>query len=170
MYDSTRSPGVRYCYLSTREVDKVNQSVAEKLGDTTGDNWLRGINTKCLPLFSYGEGAHIKAHRGRDIGYGSNDLVAVAMLTEPRESFAGGEFYLNPKAEASSDGKTVWNDNEEDRVLFPLERGSVLIFRNPEFVHATLPVRPGRVGCHRATVSWRISSPIQARRGRGGPC
>lgn len=157
VYKSTRSPGVSYAYLMTPEVMGVNRRVAYRLKQVTGHSWLTGLNRTCLPHFGYDEGAFIKAHRGRDIGYGANDLVAVAMITTPGVDFTGGEFYLNPEAKASDDGKTVWNDKPEDRILFPLEAGQVIIFNNNRFVHGTLPVRPGTDGSFRLTTSWRIA-------------
>lgn len=154
VYNSVRSPGVQYCYLASKAIQKINKLGANRLKNYTAHNWTHGINKVCLPLFSYKKGAFIKAHRGRDIGFGSNDLVAVAMITQYGKDFEGGQFYLNPKASASLDGKNVQNDHEEDRMYFNLSQGSVIIFENPKMVHGTLPTTMG----NRVTVSWRIST------------
>ena len=157
IYDSRRSPGVQYAYLVEDQTNAVNRRVAEHLTQQFDINFLSGINGHCLPLFSYGEGATIKAHRGRDIGYGANDLVAVAMLTRPGTDYLGGQFYLNRHALASPDGKTVWRDFESDRQYFQLGQGDVLVFANNYFVHGTTPTSKVDGRCHRATCSWRAA-------------
>lgn len=165
LYTSSRSPGLRYAYLDSIRTQAINRRVAEALQRRTGLDWWTGINREFLPIFTYGNGGHIKAHRGRDIGYGPNNFVAVGMLTSPGIDYQGGEFYLNPVTGASPDGKTVWNDFHPDRIYFKLQRGEVLVFDNRKFVHGTTPVQASFQGnACRLTCSWRTSSTTPATR------
>jgi hypothetical protein len=158
-YKSRRSPNMQYMYLQAQRTQAIGDRVAMALERRTKLTWRdTGINQHMLPLFDYEAGGHIEAHRGRDIGYGDNDFVAVAMLTRSKIDFNAGEFYLNAKADASADGKTVFNDNHEDRMYFDLQPGEVLVFDNRRFVHGTTPITPALAGCHRTTCSWRTST------------
>lgn len=159
LYSSRRSPGLQYAYLESVYTQAIGRRVATALQKRTQLNWWDGINKYFLPVFSYKDKAFIKAHRGRDIGYGVNNYVAVGMLTNPGIDFNGGEFYLNPHAKASPDGKTVWNDKIKDRIFFRLQRGEILIFNNQRFVHGTTPVSDTDFkSAHRLTCSWRTSA------------
>ena len=107
VYNSSRSL-LRYCYVKTKETQKINADGIKKLNEITNLNWSGNINDVCFPIFEYHENGYIKAHRGRNVGYGKNDYVAVLMLTQYGHDFLGGEFYLNKEANASADGKTVY--------------------------------------------------------------
>lgn len=156
VYSSSRSP-LRYCYLKSSSTQLINQKGIEKLNALTGWNWCGNINDDCFPIFEYQEGGFIEAHRGRDIGYGRNDYVAVLMLTEYGVDYTGGDFYLNKCAVASEDGKVITNDNVSDRMYFQLSRGDLLIFNNRIHVHATTPVQVGMSEKpFRMTTSWRM--------------
>jgi len=158
VYNSSRSP-LRYCYMRTTETQLINSRGIKNLSALTVMNWAGNINEVCFPIFEYQEGGFIDAHRGRDVGYGRNDYVAVLMLTDYGKDFTGGEFYLNKKADASEDGKTVTNDHEVDRIYFKQPKGSLLIFNNNIHVHGTTPVRTGRANkTIRMTTSWRMQA------------
>jgi len=154
-YRSQRS-NLHYCYLKTNWAKSFNAYIVGQLSQRTGFDWSGGINAHCLPLFDYGFGGAIKAHRGRDIGYGANDLVAVAMLTEPGRDFTGGQFFINEEAEVSEDGKVVVDD-EATRTHIDIPFGALLLFDNRRLIHGTTPVKPGTDGCRRVTASWRLT-------------
>jgi len=157
IYKSSRSP-LRYCYLKTDETQEINRIGIKKLNDLTELDWKGNINDACFPIFEYGLGGYIEAHRGRDIGYGENDFVAVLMLTEYDGDFSGGEFYLNPNASVSSDGKTIFDEDTSSRMYFKQNKGSLLIFNNRKNVHGTLPVKISPNGSSlRMTTSWRMA-------------
>jgi hypothetical protein len=157
IYTSGRSP-LRYCYLKTPESQEINLGGMIKLNDLTRLDWSGNINDVCFPVFEYGLAGFIDGHRGRDVGYGANDFVAVLMLTEYGEDFSGGEFYLNRDASASNDGKTIFNENLESRVYFKQKKGSLLIFNNRLHVHGTNPVTLSPSGSTiRMTTSWRMT-------------
>lgn len=157
VYSSGRSP-LRYCYLKTAESQAINLSGIVKLKYLTGLDWSGNINDVCFPIFEYGLGGFIDGHRGRDVGFGSNDFVAVLMLTEYGIDFSGGEFYLNSDASASDDGKTIFNENLESRIHFKQKKGSLLIFNNRLHVHGTNPVKLASSGsATRMTTSWRMA-------------
>lgn len=157
VYSSGRSP-LRYCYLKTNETQEVNLGGIIKLNELTGFDWNGNINDVCFPVFEYGLDGFIEGHRGRDVGYGDNDFVAVLMLTEYNKDFSGGEFYLNKEASASEDGKTIFNENIESRVYFKQTKGSLLIFNNKIHVHGTNPVKSSPLDLTiRMTTSWRMT-------------
>lgn len=141
-YASTRSPGLAYAFVRAPVVLTITGKLHGRLAGLTGIPWPLSMGQDCLTYFEYGEGAAIKAHRGRDMGWGANRYVGVGMVTDPSQDYAGGEFYLNPKAGASENGKTVWNDEPEDRIVIQIPYRAVLVFDNARFVHGTLPVRP----------------------------
>jgi len=157
-YRSKRSPNLHYCYLKTNWAKSFNEFILSMLSQRTELDWRGGINDHCLPLFDYGNNGYIKTHRGRDIGYGSNDLVAVAMLTEPGRDFDGGQFFTNSedRSEVSEDGKTVVDD-EATRTYFDIPHGGLILFDNRRLIHGTTPVRPGVHNARRVTASWRLS-------------
>lgn len=157
VYTSGRSP-LKYCYLKTLESQEINLGGMLKLNDLTGLDWSGNINDVCFPVFKYELDGYIDGHRGRDVGFGDNDFVAVLMLTEYDEDFSGGEFYLNSDASASSDGKTIFNENLESRIYFKQKKGSLLIFNNRLHVHGTNPVKLSPSGSStRMTTSWRMT-------------
>ncbi len=90
VYVSGRSP-LRYCYLKTSKSQKINLDGVMKLNNLTALDWRGNINDTCFPVFQYGLNDFIDGHRGRDVGFGANDFVAVLMLTEYGEDFNGGE-------------------------------------------------------------------------------
>ncbi len=135
LYTSTRSP-LQYLYLDSMGIRSISNYGINVLGLITGFDWHGNINDRCLPLFIYGHNGYIKGHRGRDIGFGANDFVAVCMLTRPGRDFAGGTFYLNEAASVSDDGKTVQGEDLSQRMEFHhLDQGDVLVFNNQRFVH-----------------------------------
>lgn len=156
VYQSARSPGVSYCYLHTAEVMRVNSQIANRLQQQTKMPWHANINRHMLPMFLYGPGAFIKAHRDRDFGYGSVDFVIVVGLTSPGITYEGGDLYLNSNVTVSPDGKVVTGDQPEDRISFVLPMGGALLFDNRRFVHGTTPVTGGDFA-FRATCAWRTS-------------
>ena len=158
LYNSARSPGVQYLYLESHLIQKqINTRIRKLLERRTGINWQEGINDRLLPLFKYKAGAYIRPHRGRNIGYGPNNYVAVANLTTPHIDYKQGLFYLNPEATASKDGKTVYNDKPGSRMNFQLQAGEIIVFDNQRFVHGTTPTEPINNKCIRITCSWRTS-------------
>jgi len=157
VYTSSRSP-LKYCYLKSERTQKINQDGINRLNLLTGLDWNGNINNVCFPVFKYGLHEFIEAHRGRNIGYGNNDFVAVLMLTEYDVDFSSGEFYLNKNAFASEDGKKIFNENIESRIYFQQKKGSLLIFNNNIHVHGTNPVKKTSNGsCLRMTTSWRTA-------------
>lgn len=157
VYISKRSP-LRYCYLNTHESQEINLGGIIKLNSLTKLDWSGNINDVCFPVFEYKLNGFIDGHRGRNVGYGANDFVAVLMLTEYGEDFSGGEFYLNSDASASDDGKTVFNEKLESRIYFKQSKGSLLIFNNRLHVHGTNPVELSSSGsATRMTTSWRMT-------------
>ncbi len=158
IYKSERSP-MQYYYLESDIAQELNSTGKLKLEKLTGMSWSGNINERVFPIFEYHEGGFIKAHRGRNVGYGKNDFVAVLMLTDYSIDFLGGEFYLNKNAEASEDGKKIYNEIESDRIYFKQKKGSLIIFNNPTHVHGTLPVKKSDKGkANRITTSWRMET------------
>ena len=158
IYKSQRSP-MQYCYLESDIAQELNFKGKLKLEKLTEMSWSGNINERVFPIFEYHEGGFIKAHRGRNVGYGKNDFVAVLMLTDYSIDFLGGEFYLNKNAEASEDGKKIYNEIESDRIYFKQKKGSLIIFNNPTHVHGTLPVKKSDIGkANRITTSWRMET------------
>lgn len=162
VYQSTRSK-LKYCYLSTTPTQEINRYGITRLKALTTMDWEGNINDHLLPLFAYEESGFIVGHRGRDIGFGRNDFVAVCMLTTLGRDFNGGRFYLNEHDDVSEDGKTVHNENVDNRMYFDLLQGELLIFHNNRFVHGTTPVKPRSVSVGekdrdtlRLTTSWRM--------------
>lgn len=157
VYNSSRSP-LRYCYVQANESQKINYYGIEKLSEITTFDWSGNINDVCFPVFEYHENGYIEAHRGRNVGFGANDYVAVLMLTNYGSDFLGGEFYLNKEAKASDDGKTIYDENTNSRVYFKQGKGSLLIFNNRIHVHGTTPVKKSESGSTvRMTTSWRMT-------------
>lgn len=158
IYTSERSP-MQYCYLESDIAQELNSKGRFKLEKLTGMSWSGNINERVFPIFEYHEDGFIKAHRGRNVGYGKNDFVAVLMLTDYSKDFLGGEFYLNKNAEASEDGKKIYNEVEADRIYFKQKKGSLIIFNNSIHVHGTLPVKKSELGsANRLTTSWRMEA------------
>ena len=153
-YRSKRSPNMNYCYLKTKEIMEISRKIAYFLSEITGHDWFSNINEHCLPIFEYEENGCITPHRGRDIGYGANTLVAVLMLTKPGVDFNEGRFFLNTNATASEDGKEVY-EYLSSRRYFDLDKGSIIIFDNEKCIHGTEPVKMAD-RAYRVTVSWRI--------------
>jgi len=154
LYHSTRSKNLSYKYLTSFD----DRDISNRLLDATGLDFKDSINAKCLPVFAYGSDGEIKAHRGVKKESNTNDYqeyVAVLQLTQRGEDFDGGRLYLNAKAEASRDGKTVWNDYPEDRFYPMLNKGDVIIFHNPTLVHGVDVVKGE--SAFRATCSWRTN-------------
>ena len=160
LYSSERSP-LNYCYLDTPKVKEFNLRMQGVLNLITGWNWRGNIQRRCLPIFEYEEGGYIKGHRGRDFGFGKNDWVAIGSITSQNEDYLGGSFYVNEHAEASEDGKTIYNEDESKRSFFEFKRGSLFIFNNNKLIHGTLPVEK-ILKENRITCSWRIENPEQA--------
>ena len=157
VYTSSRSP-LRYCYVRSKESQKINSYGIDKLNKLTTFDWSGNINDVCFPIFSYHENGYIEAHRGRNVGFGANDYVAVLMLTDYGSDFLGGEFYLNKEAKASDDGKTIHDENIKSRIYFKQKKGSLLIFNNRIHVHGTTPVKKSDSGSAiRMTTSWRMT-------------
>lgn len=162
VYQSNRSP-LRYCYLRTQVTQDINRTGKEILETLTGMNWGGNINEVCFPVFDYRLDGYIERHRGRNVGFGRNDFVAVLMLTQYGEDFSGGEFFLNKNAKASPDGKTVYYEDETARQYYTQTKGSVLVFDNRIHVHGTLPTRESaNRRCVRMTTSWRMESGDEA--------
>jgi len=160
VHTSKRSPGLKFCYLNTPRVMRFSRSVSSKLGKLTGLNWSGNINAKCLPFFMYDRGVSILPHRGRDIGFGNNDLVAVGMISEPGIDFSSGRFFLNRNADVSDDGKVVTNEEKGTRQYFDIRQGDVLIFNNRIHIHGTEETDAGtRSPTQRVTCSWRLELP-----------
>lgn len=158
IYKSYRSP-MQYCYLESDVAQELNSKGKFKLEKLTGMSWSGNINERVFPIFEYFEGGFIKAHRGRNVGYGENDFVAVLMLFDYSKDYLGGEFYLNKNAEASEDGKKIFNEVKSDRLYFKQAKGSLIIFNNPVHVHGTLPVKESELGrSNRITTSWRMEA------------
>ena len=160
VYHSKRSKNLKYCYLKSKKTDFSQAIIINKLKHLFPRlDFYNSINQHCLPIFAYGNGAEIKAHRGvektEDLKM-YQEYVCVVLLHQPNVDFAGGRFYINPKAEASSDGKTVWNDNPEDRLYPNLKKGGAVIFHNPSLVHGVQGVTDG----FRATVSVRSNTKL----------
>lgn len=157
-YVSNRSP-LSYCYLSTDNALKISKDGILRLEALTKLNWSGNINEKCFPIFEYGEGGYIERHRGRDVGYGRNDFVAVTMLTKPGQDFSAGRFFLNKDATASPCGKKIEYENPESRIYVDIQQGDLLIFDNRLHVHGTEPAIKGKADkvC-RMTTSWRMES------------
>jgi len=157
VYTSSRSP-LKYCYLKSDITQKINQNGIKKLNLLTELDWQGNINDICFPIFKYELNEFIEAHRGRNIGYGDNDFVAVLMLTEYDIDFSYGEFYLNKNAFASKDGKQIFDEDIESRIYFKQKKGSLLIFNNNIHVHGTNPVKESAKGSSlRMTTSWRTT-------------
>lgn len=151
---STRSKNLSYNYITGYD----DSHYKELLQSITDLDFSKGINSKCLPIFCYGEGGEIKAHRGvqKDVDTSKyQEYVAVLQLTQRGEDFNDGRFYLNDKAEASADGKTVTNDLPEDRYYPMLDKGDIIIFHNPSLVHGVETVT-GKDAV-RMTCSWRTN-------------
>ncbi len=154
IYESKRSKGLSYKYIIGFN-DKV---IKDRLKDALNLDFSDSITKKCLPVFYYTEGGYIKAHRGTKKELGINEYqeyVAMLQLTQRGVDYEGGRFYLNDKATASEDGKTVYNDKEEDRFYPMLDKGDLIIFHNPSLVHAVTPVEGEN--SFRATCSWRTN-------------
>ncbi|WP_428243261.1 hypothetical protein [Gynuella sp.] len=157
VYVSSRSP-LRYCYVKTDRTQRISSNGIDQLNRLTGLDWSGNINDVCFPVFEYGEDGYIETHRGRNVGYGANDYVAVLMLTKYGSDFLGGDFYLNTDAKASEDGKVIYNENESSRVFIRQKKGSLLIFNNRIHVHGTTPVKKSDKGSSiRMTTSWRMT-------------
>ena len=160
VYRSNRSKNLQYAYLKGKMVSHIQNKFSHSLKllfpNLVFEN---SINKYCLPIFTYGQGSEIKAHRGVEK---TEDLkryqeyVCVILLHQPNVDFTGGRFYINPKAEASSDGKTVWNDYPEDRTYPKINKGDAVIFHNPSLVHRVEKVHDG----FRATVSVRSNNKL----------
>lgn len=155
VYKSTRSP-LSYCYLTTEKALEISKKGIQQLSYITGFDWSGNINEKCFPIFHYDLGQYIERHRGRNVGYGRNDYVAVTMLTKPEKDFSSGKFFLNKSASASPCGKFIEYEKKEDRVYIDIQQGDLLIFDNRIHVHGTEPVEKGLLSevC-RMTTSWR---------------
>jgi len=157
LYNSIRSP-MSYGYLKTEQSDNLSQVVMNRLKDLTLFSWSNNINSVCQPIFIYSKGQFIKEHRGRNVGYGSNDYVAVVMISQPELDFTAGQFFLNRFGEASEDGKTIFNEDKSKRQFFNIKQGDALIFNNNLFIHGTTPVETGeKINPLRITTSWRTS-------------
>ncbi|ENW07311.1 hypothetical protein [Acinetobacter beijerinckii] len=155
VYESNRSP-LSYCYLSTEESMQISKEGIKKLEQITGLIWSGNINEKYFPIFKYGLGGYIERHRGRDVGYGRNDYVAVTMLTKPNNDFSQGKFFLNKDAIASTCGKIIEYENPEGRIYVDIQQGDLLIFDNRIHVHGTEPAQKGSAeNVCRMTTSWR---------------
>ncbi len=155
VYKSGRSP-LSYCYLSTKNSLKISRYGIVELEKITGLKWSGNINEKCFPIFKYELGGYIARHRGRDVGYGRNDYVAVTMLTKPKEDFTSGRFFLNKDASASPCGKFIEHENSESRLYVDIQQGDLLIFDNRIHVHGTEPAQKGKkLDVCRMTTSWR---------------
>lgn len=157
VYQSKRSPNLNYCYLRTKRVMEVSEFVIRSLRELTGIEWKSNINEVCLPVFEYLLGGFIKPHRGRDMGFGSNDIIAVMMLSTPADDFRGGRIFLNEFGEVSLDGKTVFKEEMNFRTYFDISQGSILLFNNNMHIHGTEPISDGIKITRRITASWRIS-------------
>ncbi|MCK5855671.1 MAG: hypothetical protein KAG56_10650 [Sulfurovaceae bacterium] len=155
VYKSSRSP-LSYCYLKTKNGMNISKMGIIKLGQITGLDWSGNINEKCFPIFRYGLNEYIERHRGRDVGYGRNDYVAVTMLTEPTKDFSEGRFFLNQDARASACGKTIEYENPKSRIYIDIQQGDLLVFDNRLHVHGTEPAKKGiHENVCRMTTSWR---------------
>lgn len=158
LYESKRSP-MTYGYLKTNETDELSIQTMGKLKGLTSFSWDGNINSYCQPVFIYYQGQFIKEHRGRNVGYGNNDFVAVVMITKPQFNFKKGQFFLNKFGEASEDGKTIYNEDLSKRQYFDIQQGDALIFNNNLFIHGTTPVEKGESTItFRITTSWRTSN------------
>lgn len=140
-YKSSRS-NLWYKYLTGIHTEDLKK----KLKNLTGKDFNNSINSQCLPVVKYGKGGFMKAHR--DIKKASNleeyqEWVGVAMLSEQGKDFTGGRFYLNDFALVSKDGKEVVDDFEMDREYIKMEKGDLLLFHNPSFVHGVSEVLSG---------------------------
>lgn len=163
-YKSKRSKNLHYKYLDVDDakVGLIDERVKLALEDLLGVGFRgKTINDKCLPMFAYGKDGLIKAHRGVQKACDVTKYqayVAVAQLTQRGIDFEGGEFYINPTADASADGKTVYNDNSPHRLYPLLNKGDVCLFYNPELVHGVETVRETSEGnAFRLTCSWRTN-------------
>jgi hypothetical protein len=155
VYKSSRSP-LSYCYLFTENAIRISKDGIRRLEYLTGLSWSGNINEKCFPIFQYGLGGYIERHRGRNVGYGRNDYVAVTMLTKPSLDFSSGRFFLNKDAFASPCGKIIEYENPENRIYVDIQQGDLLIFDNRIHVHGTEPALQGKAkNVCRMTTSWR---------------
>lgn len=156
-YQSNRSPNVSYKYMCGYD----DSHIIAGLKDATGLNFKDSINEFCLPVFKYGLGGQLLAHRDTckesDIET-PQEYIAVLMLSKRGRDFTGGRLYINPKATVSPDGKTVTNDFPEDRFYPELDMGDLFIFHNPSFVHGVEEVKQGTSPVtKRITCGWRTN-------------
>lgn len=160
-YKSKRSKGLSYKYVIDSRAESISQKVKQRLKDMINVSFEGSINDFCLPMFCYDNGGVIKAHRGVQKSKDLNkyqSYVAVAQLTQREVDFNGGRFYLNLKATASKDGKTVYNDLEKDRIYPMLNKGDICLFHNPSTVHGVDEVTKSATGkSFRLTCSWRTN-------------
>lgn len=159
VYTSTRSKNLSYKYVKNNDSERISNSVKKRLESMLNVGFNGSINDICLPMFCYGEGGEIKAHRGvqkESDNQKYQTFVAVCQLTQRGEDFNGGRFYVNSKATATVDGKTVFNDLEKDRFYPMLNKGDVCIIYNPIVVHGVDTVRMSdKNSAFRLTCSWR---------------
>ena len=159
VYDSKRSPGMRYCYLSTSSQHSIHYKVARRLSSWMMDGyscWDLGINKHCLPIFSYGEGAAVKPHRDRDMqSDGIITKIVVVALTEHHKDYVNGTLFLH-RGVTSEDGKEVLKGEAGNRKHYTIPRGWGLLFDNQEWIHGTTPADSVYGKCCRMTCSWRL--------------
>lgn len=157
IYESKRSPNLRYNYLDCTESNELRSRIVPVLEDMLMVQFGGSINDIALPVFEYVEGGEILAHRGVQKEGDTKryqPFVCVIQLTQRGVDFDGGRFYVNSKATASEDGKTVYNDNIEDRIYPMLNKGDACLIHNPSLVHGVDVVTRGV----RLTCSFRTNN------------
>jgi hypothetical protein len=161
-YSSTRSNNLRYKYTKSDHTISISNYAIDKLEGIFNVSFKGSINDVCLPMFGYGLGGNIKAHRGVQKERNNSKyqtFVAVCQLTQRGVDFDGGRFYINSRASASPDGKTVYGDNETDRIYPMLNKGDVCVIYNPILVHGVDVVEQSKSGsAFRLTCSWRSNN------------
>lgn len=159
LYKSKRSNELYFKYIvnncSTQEIYIIN-----KLFNITNLDFSNSINSKALPVFKYKTNGLIEPHRG--VQKESNlleyqEYVCVIMLSQINKDYTGGYFYLNTEGDCSLDGKVVTNENIQKRFYPHLNKGDMILFHNPSFIHGVTEVKSGT----RYTCSFRTNDKNQ---------